>query len=378
MVAPHLTQQSNSNERDGTSGSFVAGSIATPHGTISVTANSSVITAFTTATSTETIEVDLEQRVEVTVASPLTNHGDGYVGLAESVTVSSRARVVSGDGSMIGGCDLELVEGGTSAQETARVGAGGAAAGTGVWGQTLALDTASVECVGLSIDEAAAKSSATVNATLPVKESVELLSHAQLASRTNAKGTADVDDGADVQYNGIAIGASGSTNQYESTVFVPLPVSTEAAATATTVTAIYRGKGIARCKKAAAAKNTGVDPSSDLSYPPFKPATYPITTTSIDRATKGNWVGKYGQAGYSLFAFDNGTDVIKLPPYVNSVKALGGRLKPCKSPSTVHHTPPHSPPLAPHTPPPHHSAWSLRRQECEQQFLPAAATCMVT
>ena len=50
---------------------------------------------------------------------------------------------------------------------------------------------------------------------------------------------------------------------------------------------------------------------------PFRPAAYPATWT-VDTTTGGDWIGKYGKAGYSLFAFDeaNNTNVAQLPTWV--------------------------------------------------------------
>jgi len=57
-------------------------------------------------------------------------------------------------------------------------------------------------------------------------------------------------------------------------------------------------------------------------YPPFPPAVYPSPKSTITRSG-GSWIGKYGSAGYSLLAFNNGTDVSKLPSYVQSIEVSG-------------------------------------------------------
>lgn len=70
----------------------------------------------------------------------------------------------------------------------------------------------------------------------------------------------------------------------------------------------------------------GADSSSGKglpSAPPFPPAAYPGSWVT-DATTRGDWVGKYGTDGYQLFAFKNGTDVVKLPPYVGSVSLFKG------------------------------------------------------
>ena len=56
---------------------------------------------------------------------------------------------------------------------------------------------------------------------------------------------------------------------------------------------------------------------------PFPPIYYPCELIGIDNTTQGNWIGKYGNDGYSLFGFyyaKNGTllNLNKLPNYVIS------------------------------------------------------------
>jgi hypothetical protein len=60
----------------------------------------------------------------------------------------------------------------------------------------------------------------------------------------------------------------------------------------------------------------------------FPPAVYPASWT-LDQTTMGNWVGKYGSAGYSLFGYyPNGTDLMFIPPSdaagVSTPAAAGG------------------------------------------------------
>ena len=68
-----------------------------------------------------------------------------------------------------------------------------------------------------------------------------------------------------------------------------------------TVTAEYQLRG-----------NSGSDsrrPPVAAGAGPFPPAVYPASW-SLDYATKGEWISKYGADGYTLFGFDsNGTDV---------------------------------------------------------------------
>jgi hypothetical protein len=60
--------------------------------------------------------------------------------------------------------------------------------------------------------------------------------------------------------------------------------------------------------------------------PPFPPAVYPGSWT-VDTATRGKWINKYGKDGYVLFAYDQqikapslgAKDLTKLPVWVNSV-----------------------------------------------------------
>ena len=50
-------------------------------------------------------------------------------------------------------------------------------------------------------------------------------------------------------------------------------------------------------------------------YPHADPGSW-----TIDGATRGAWRGKYGTAGYQLFAFHaNGTDAVELPSWVESI-----------------------------------------------------------
>jgi len=55
--------------------------------------------------------------------------------------------------------------------------------------------------------------------------------------------------------------------------------------------------------------------ASDSPYPPFLPEEYPAQT-SIDAKTRGDWIGKFGNEGHLLFGFDDGEDLVQLPPYV--------------------------------------------------------------
>lgn len=49
---------------------------------------------------------------------------------------------------------------------------------------------------------------------------------------------------------------------------------------------------------------------------------YPVSGISVDSTTSGNWGGKYGSAGYVLFACDaNKKDIRKLPDFVSDVKS---------------------------------------------------------
>lgn len=50
--------------------------------------------------------------------------------------------------------------------------------------------------------------------------------------------------------------------------------------------------------------------------PPFAAPSYP-GSWAIDASTGGDWIGKYGKAGYSLLAFDQGKDVMQLPTWVH-------------------------------------------------------------
>ena len=59
---------------------------------------------------------------------------------------------------------------------------------------------------------------------------------------------------------------------------------------------------------------------------PFPPAFYPATLVARDEFTAGDWIGTYGSAGYSLFAFD-GPNARRelLPPWVAAVTQTFGQ-----------------------------------------------------
>jgi len=99
----------------------------------------------------------------------------------------------------------------------------------------------------------------------------------------------------------------------ESHVYVPIPAGRS------TVTAAFRSD----CTDtlAAAVAEPEVEEKKPLglpTIPPFGPATYPASWTT-DNTTGGDWVGKYGKAGYSLLAFDQGKDVTALPSWVHGL-----------------------------------------------------------
>ena len=56
--------------------------------------------------------------------------------------------------------------------------------------------------------------------------------------------------------------------------------------------------------------------------PLFPPPTYPVAKGAIDTTTRGAWVGRYGAAGYVLFAFANGTDIVHIPSAAPPSKPL--------------------------------------------------------
>lgn len=63
------------------------------------------------------------------------------------------------------------------------------------------------------------------------------------------------------------------------------------------------------------ASTTGGSTGTLPTIPPFPMPRYPGSWT-IDTSASGSWRGKYGKAGYSLFAFDHGKDVTQLPSWV--------------------------------------------------------------
>ena len=57
---------------------------------------------------------------------------------------------------------------------------------------------------------------------------------------------------------------------------------------------------------------------------PFPPAQYPARSASVDSTTAGNWTGKYGAAGYVLYAFDDAGDAVeRLPSFVKNITYVG-------------------------------------------------------
>jgi hypothetical protein len=61
--------------------------------------------------------------------------------------------------------------------------------------------------------------------------------------------------------------------------------------------------------------------ASRASYPSVFPApVYPAALVRVDRITAGSWIGTYGGAGYSLFAYDGINQRVEaLPPFVASI-----------------------------------------------------------
>eukprot|EP01062_Namystynia_karyoxenos_P083698 TRINITY_DN9679_c0_g1_i1.p1 TRINITY_DN9679_c0_g1~~TRINITY_DN9679_c0_g1_i1.p1 ORF type:complete len:895 (+),score=198.83 TRINITY_DN9679_c0_g1_i1:67-2685(+) len=57
---------------------------------------------------------------------------------------------------------------------------------------------------------------------------------------------------------------------------------------------------------------------------PYPPASYPATLSAADGETQGDWLGKYGSAGHVLYAYRNGTDLVKLPDWITSVGIFHG------------------------------------------------------
>ena len=103
--------------------------------------------------------------------------------------------------------------------------------------------------------------------------------------------------------------------------------------TVTAAFASHCAAALAASQGPAAAAVASPAPMGFPSVPPFAAPTYP-GTWSTDIATGGNWVGKYGKAGYQLFAMDaeSGADIVKLPSWVHSVGGKnGGPVPGCAS-----------------------------------------------
>ena len=74
---------------------------------------------------------------------------------------------------------------------------------------------------------------------------------------------------------------------------------------------------------------------------PFPPLAYPAQFLGADTATQGTWIGKYGSAGYALFAFDGAGasgDLVKLPSYVAAVQQTFGHAENGPWPTTGNDT----------------------------------------
>lgn len=76
---------------------------------------------------------------------------------------------------------------------------------------------------------------------------------------------------------------------------------------------------------AAAPQADGAPPGFPV-VAPYAAPEYPATWTVADSSPAGgNWVCKYGKAGYQLFAFTpNSSDVVSLPPWVHAVGGKNG------------------------------------------------------
>lgn len=111
------------------------------------------------------------------------------------------------------------------------------------------------------------------------------------------------------------------TAAYESTCAPTMVLAAAAAALVATTR-----EATARASRAAPTPSTSarIGPTSSDSplaglptIPPFPAPSYP-GSWSVDKKTGGDWIGKYGHAGYSLFAFDEvgNKNVAKLPSWV--------------------------------------------------------------
>ena len=94
----------------------------------------------------------------------------------------------------------------------------------------------------------------------------------------------------------------------------------EVPAGSSTVTASFRRDCSADLAAAVATSGgEGVVAAAGLpTIPPFPTPSYP-GSWKVDSTTGGDWIGKYGTAGYSLFGFDSGKDLTKLPSWVQHV-----------------------------------------------------------
>ena len=79
-----------------------------------------------------------------------------------------------------------------------------------------------------------------------------------------------------------------------------------------TMTVTYQGGACGVAQQATPQGVTGVP-----HIPPFPVPSYP-SKSGLDNTTGGSWIGKYGSAGYALYAFNEGAeDVISMPSWAN-------------------------------------------------------------
>jgi hypothetical protein len=69
----------------------------------------------------------------------------------------------------------------------------------------------------------------------------------------------------------------------------------------------------------------GSRPSLAAPGSPFPPPAWPSRVVAVDTETAGDWIGRFGAAGYVLFGFNaNTTDLVSLPPFLESVTSIDG------------------------------------------------------
>ena len=75
-----------------------------------------------------------------------------------------------------------------------------------------------------------------------------------------------------------------------------------------------------------------------LSVDPFPPLAWPSRFIGVDTHTRGNWIGRFGGAGFVFFDFNASGTVQVLPPFIVSAKPIEGLLTNWQQPPPANDT----------------------------------------